>query len=777
MKGFGKRETPKTTNVSKKRDKLSPRELKDLGIKSHMRGHLEHASKYYESFIRTGVNDPDVIANYALICQENGETEKALKLYKKCIDQYPRHAYALTNLAHLYLEIGEPEAALTTAKNAIRVNPQLANAHSCLGVILKECGDLDAAESSTRKALQIDKDLSDAKLNLGLILNEKGMHDEAKKITVELIEIEPKNADAYLNLGAILQDKGLLNEAFKATNKALELNKDLKDVNMNLGSILYETGKFKEALCYVRKEISTNPENFSAYLLMHSILKEFDVSRINSSEARELIELLLERKDIGHHDLFSIADKIFRKETLENFLLVKEDGFNLNNLPSLINDEIFLKGLGLFQFHGFLWEEFLTKLRRVICFNLKNINNTNKNTLFRLTTSLAEQCFINEYIFNFTEKENGIIINIEDKIENDSINEFEIATLACYKPCYALIEKCKRLEDYKSRSTEFNNLLLLQIKEPLIEKELAKLIEKLGAVDEETSRKVQDQYENYPYPRWRYISDVTKHKLTIESAIKAETSPNLNINFPNKRQYKILIAGCGTGQQVLSAIRYKNANITAIDLSSSSLSYAKRKSIEYGVSNIRFIQMDINNLELLNEKFDLIECSGVLHHMKDPQLGLNKLVNSLATGGYIKLGLYSQLARRDIEKARSIIKKKGYGNSKDEVCRFRNDLKNKKHPEIYSINEWPDFYSTSMCIDLCFHIQEHRFTINQLRELLDNSGLSFSGFVLPRAIKDSYSINNKDDPFQLNLIYWSKFEKENPDIFRCMYQFWVTLKT
>ena len=63
----------------------------------------------------------------------------------------------------------------------------------------------------------------------------------------------------------------------------------------------------------------------------------------------------------------------------------------------------------------------------------------------------------------------------------------------------------------------------------------------------------------------------------------------------------------GTGQQVISASQYKDAEITAIDLSDASVAYAKQKADEYGM-NVRFIVMDLLNVELLQQQFDIIEC-------------------------------------------------------------------------------------------------------------------------------------------------------------------------
>ena len=74
------------------------------------------------------------------------------------------------------------------------------------------------------------------------------------------------------------------------------------------------------------------------------------------------------------------------------------------------------------------------------------------------------------------------------------------------------------------------------------------------------------------------------------------------------------------------------------------------------MTNIRFIEMDLLELPQLNKKFDLIECSGVLHHMKNPEKGLTNLIDSLEAKGFLKLGLYSKFARKEILKEKELIK-------------------------------------------------------------------------------------------------------------------------
>ena len=172
----------------------------------------------------------------------------------------------------------------------------------------------------------------------------------------------------------------------------------------------------------------------------------------------------------------------------------------------------------------------------------------------------------------------------------------------------------------------------------------------LEEIANKVSAKVQEQYEESPYPRWVNLGlslgpdaiskVVDKIKLRLfDNTINAGEAPN------------ILIASCGTGQHSIgTALRLKNSKVLAIDLSLSSLGYAKRKTEELGVRNIEYMQADSLDLGKIDRQFDIIESSGVLHHMSEPMAGWRVLTDCLKPGGLINIGLYSELARQNIVK-------------------------------------------------------------------------------------------------------------------------------
>ena len=65
MTGFGNKKKPIKKQKSKKLNSLAPNQLKERAVKEHIEGNLLIAEKWYEAFISTGINDPEVISNYA----------------------------------------------------------------------------------------------------------------------------------------------------------------------------------------------------------------------------------------------------------------------------------------------------------------------------------------------------------------------------------------------------------------------------------------------------------------------------------------------------------------------------------------------------------------------------------------------------------------------------------------------------------------------------------------------------------------------------------------
>ena len=84
-----------------------------------------------------------------------------------------------------------------------------------------------------------------------------------------------------------------------------------------------------------------------------------------------------------------------------------------------------------------------------------------------------------------------------------------------------------------------------------------------------------------------------------------------------------------------------------------------------------------------------------------------------------------------------------------------------------------DFYSTSECRDLLFHVQEHRMTLPQIKAFLVAQDLQFLGFEIDRDTARRYAARFPSDPTMTDLDRWHAFEQDNPHTFANMYRFWV----
>src|SRR5262249_43901792 len=123
-----------------------------------------------------------------------------------------------------------------------------------------------------------------------------------------------------------------------------------------------------------------------------------------------------------------------------------------------------------------------------------------------------------------------------------------------------------------------------------------------------------------------------------------------------------------------TASRFARSRVLAVDLSTSSLAYALRKTRELGVANVVYGQADILELRGLNRQFDLIESMGVLHHLREPLAGWRALVDILRPGGLMRIGLYSELGRRGVVRAREWIAARGYTPTPQDIRRLRQDI-------------------------------------------------------------------------------------------------------
>ena len=137
----------------------------------------------------------------------------------------------------------------------------------------------------------------------------------------------------------------------------------------------------------------------------------------------------------------------------------------------------------------------------------------------------------------------------------------------------------------------------------------------------------------------------------------------------------------------------------------------------------------------------------------------------------MRIGLYSELARRPVVKVREDIALRGIGTSESEIRGFRQSLVESHDEQHQLLTASSDFFSLSTLRDLIFHAQEHCFTLLQIQHCLDELGLKFCGFENNDIVKQfKHFFGEEVDACDLSL--WHQFEEENPRTFASMYEFW-----
>lgn len=395
--------------------------------------------------------------------------------------------------------------------------------------------------------------------------------------------------------------------------------------------------------------------------------------------------------------------------------------------------------------------------------------------LLEFCSALAQQCFINEYVFATTTEEARQTAQLKDELAKDFTRGSPVAALrilvvAMYFPLHTL-PAAQGAPDRRWPGP-VEDVLKQQVDEPSQERRYRDSIPRLTRIGDATSIEVRRQYEENPYPRWVYAASAVP-TIALNDQLRA-AFPTVPFRPLEKDEVEILVAGCGTGRHPIEVARlYENSRVLALDLSLRSLCYAKRKTPPDVADRVEYAQGDILETGTLGRSFDMIDSTGVLHHMADPFAAWRILLNLVRPNGFMRVGLYSEIARRNmsINAARAFVKERGYTSTADDIRRCRQDLLNSPLKRVVAAG---DFFSTSECRDLLFHVQERQLTIPEIKSFIAANGLNFIGFEFKPALQLHYrqSFSKAGWPMT-DLNRWHDCEIRNPSLFALMYQFWV----
>jgi SAM-dependent methyltransferase len=253
--------------------------------------------------------------------------------------------------------------------------------------------------------------------------------------------------------------------------------------------------------------------------------------------------------------------------------------------------------------------------------------------------------------------------------------------------------------------------------------------------------RVKAQYESFPYP------DIPQGKAG-EIALATMPSDLLAINhyiFAGRRNFskpfRVLVAGGGTGVATVRLAQQLQqsgcpSEVFYLDVSTASREVAEQRAKTYRLDNIVFHTGSLLELPAMDcGEFDYIDCGGVLHHLTDPNNGLQILRDVLVPLGGIGLMLYAPFGRAGIYPIQEIMRRLGVDAQIEKLPLLKRVLDALPstnllwHHERFR-NGYGD--NDAELVDLFLHPVDRPFTVPELSAMCVGAGLRIVRF-LPTA--------------------------------------------
>jgi len=200
---------------------------------------------------------------------------------------------------------------------------------------------------------------------------------------------------------------------------------------------------------------------------------------------------------------------------------------------------------------------------------------------------------------------------------------------------------------------------------------------------------------------------------------------------PLRGHQEILVAGCGTSQAARHALREPEARVTAIDVSETSLRHTRDLQTKYELTNLELHRLPIERVGELGRTYDQIVCTGVLHHLPDPDLGLRALRDVLNPQGAMHLMVYAPYGRAGIYMMQEYCRLLSIGASESELRELGATLEAlpADHPISGVLRRAKDFRKPEAMADALLHPLDRAYSVPEVYDWLERCGMSFGRWI------------------------------------------------
>jgi len=252
----------------------------------------------------------------------------------------------------------------------------------------------------------------------------------------------------------------------------------------------------------------------------------------------------------------------------------------------------------------------------------------------------------------------------------------------------------------------------------------------VGGPEVNPNGNVADFYERMPYPA--PVANLDREKELYANPLRRRA--HFHLAWPTRRptaHLKILVAGCGTSQAARYALREPDAHITGIDLSEASLLHTRDLQRKHKLTNIELHRLPIERAQDIGRTFDMIVCTGVLHHLPDPDEGLRALRNVLKPGGAMRLMVYAPYGRAGVYMMQEYCRLLGVSASRGDLRDLAASLGAlpADHPIARVLRHAKDFLRPDAMADALLHPQDRAYSVPELYAWLDRCGITFGRWI------------------------------------------------
>jgi len=234
-------------------------------------------------------------------------------------------------------------------------------------------------------------------------------------------------------------------------------------------------------------------------------------------------------------------------------------------------------------------------------------------------------------------------------------------------------------------------------------------------------------YEQHPYPP--PVDSLEKYRRFGQDRQKRRVDYHLFWpSRPYREDQSILIAGCGTSQAAKHALRWPAAQVTGIDFSATSVRCTEELKRKYNLNNLQVRQLPLEQISDLKTSFDQIICTGVLHHLADPDAGLKALRSVLKPdGGAMHLMVYAPYGRTGIYIMQEFCRRIGIHANNEGIRDLIAALTALPpgHPLENLLRAAPDFRQEAPLADALLNPQDRSYSVPQLFDFIAKAGLTF----------------------------------------------------